>query len=64
MIIINGKEMALQWETLEDYILSQNYLLEHIAVERNEVIVPKAAYGQTKLLRGDLLEVVCFVGGG
>jgi len=64
MIKINGIETQLQWETLEDYIISQNYQIEHVAVERNEAIVPKADYRQTKLLPGDRLEVVCFVGGG
>ena len=35
-----------------------------VAVERNREIVPKAEYGTTKLLPGDALEVVEFVGGG
>jgi sulfur carrier protein len=46
-------------------------LLEHlgiqhqrVAVERNEEIVKKAAYGETVLKDGDALEVVSFMGGG
>jgi sulfur carrier protein len=46
-------------------------LLEHldiqhqrVAVERNEEIVKKAAYGETILKDGDALEVVSYMGGG
>lgn len=35
-----------------------------VAVERNREIVPKSEYGTTKLVEGDRLEIVQFVGGG
>ena len=35
-----------------------------VAVERNAVIVPRAAHAETQLCDGDRLEVVQFVGGG
>ena len=35
-----------------------------VAVERNEEIVPRSAYGQTALANGDALEIVHFIGGG
>ena len=35
-----------------------------VAVERNEEIVPRAAYGETWLEPGDALEIVHFIGGG
>ena len=35
-----------------------------VAVERNEAIVPRSAYGQTALAEGDQLEIVHFIGGG
>jgi thiazole synthase/sulfur carrier protein len=35
-----------------------------VAVERNEEIVPRSAYGQTALANGDTLEIVHFIGGG
>ncbi|MDE2200897.1 MAG: sulfur carrier protein ThiS [Rhodospirillales bacterium] len=35
-----------------------------VAVERNEEIVPRSAYGQTRLASGDRLEIVHFIGGG
>jgi len=35
-----------------------------VAVERNLEIVPRSAWGGTKLVAGDRLEVVHFIGGG
>ncbi len=35
-----------------------------VAVERNQEIVPRSAYGQTRLEHGDALEIVHFIGGG
>ena len=46
-------------------------LLEHlkidartVAVERNRVVVKRAAYAVTAIADGDEIEVVAFVGGG
>ena len=33
-------------------------------VERNLEIVPRSAYGQTRLADGDRIEIVHFIGGG
>jgi thiamine biosynthesis protein ThiS len=35
-----------------------------VAVERNLEIVPRSAYGQTRLADGDRIEIVHFIGGG
>jgi sulfur carrier protein len=35
-----------------------------VAVERNAVIVPRAEHAATRLVEGDRLELVQFVGGG
>ena len=35
-----------------------------LAVERNLAIVPRSAYGATRLAEGDRIEIVAFVGGG
>ena len=35
-----------------------------VAIERNLEIVPRSAYGKTKLLDGDRIEIVHFIGGG
>lgn len=39
-------------------------IIEGIAVECNEVIVPKDKYGETIISDGDTIEIVSFVGGG
>ncbi|HEV7214036.1 MAG: sulfur carrier protein ThiS [Caulobacterales bacterium] len=35
-----------------------------VAVERNLEIVPRSAYGRTRLIDGDRIEIVHFIGGG
>lgn len=35
-----------------------------VAVERNLAIVPRSLHAQTRLERGDRIEIVQFVGGG
>ena len=49
---------------LAEYLAGTDYNPKRIAVERNGEIVPKAAYGETILQDGDVIEVVNFVGGG
>lgn len=64
MVKINGEDRDLAGVTLADYLAGTSYDPKRIAVERNEEIVPKAAYGQTVLEDGDVVEIVNFVGGG
>ena len=35
-----------------------------VAVEHNEAIVPRSRYTETRLVAGDQLEIVHFIGGG
>ena len=35
-----------------------------VAIERNLEIVPRSAYGKTRLMDGDRIEIVHFIGGG
>ncbi|MDH5680416.1 MAG: sulfur carrier protein ThiS [Spirochaetota bacterium] len=65
-LTVNGEA-----KTLEDASLTINELLEkldipveHIAVEVNRDIVPKARFAETGLNDGDVIEIVRFVGGG
>ena len=37
---------------------------EHVAVERNRDLVPRARHAETRWPTGDVLEVVTLVGGG
>ena len=62
---LNGDETEVQsGETvgrLVDRVVRDR---SRIAVERNRVIVPRAAYDSTAVAEGDVIEVVTLVGGG
>ena len=64
MVEINSEEMDVAGKTVAQYLVTTNYDLKRIAVERNGDIVPKAQYDNTVLQDGDNVEVVSFVGGG
>ena len=64
MITINGEEKNCAGMTLAQYLETTAYDPRRIAVEKNGEIVPKAAYAETVLQDGDVVEVVSFVGGG
>jgi len=62
---VNGNKRFLEGRiTLKEFLLKEGYRLEHIAVERNGEILPKAEYGTIMLTEADTLEIVSFVGGG
>lgn len=64
MVKINGQESDTAGMTVAQYILTTDYNIERIAVEKNEQIVPKAQYETTVIEDGDTMEIVSFVGGG
>lgn len=64
MVQINGNEFEAAGKTVESVIQELEYDIRTIAIELNEVIVPKANLAQVTLKDGDVLEVVSFVGGG
>lgn len=62
---VNGSLIELTGTmTLYEYLISQDYDIAVIAVERNGEIVPKAAYKDVRLQEEDTMEIVRFVGGG
>jgi thiamine biosynthesis protein ThiS len=62
---VNGDERSLGAGTsIAGLLDALGVSTPRVAVERNRVIVPKAAYDSTLLEEGDELEVVEFVGGG
>ena len=64
-ITVNGKPYAVPaGSTVHDFLASKRLADSMAIVERNGVIVPRAAYGETALAAGDVLEVVHAVGGG
>ena len=64
MIKINGKEIAEDKIFLIEYLKSNNYNTDHIAIELNGSIIPKNKYSEAVLKNGDKAEIVNFVGGG
>lgn len=64
-ITVNGEKVdCLEGITLDDLLLQLKYDKRQIAVEINEVIIPKAEYEQHSIHAGDVIEVVTFMGGG
>ena len=62
---VNGKQVELKEKlTLEKFLESNGYALSKVAVELNGKIVPRKEYAATILQDADVLEIVCFVGGG
>ena len=64
MAQINGKEVEAGNITLLKYLNDNNYNIKIIAVERNEMIVPKSDYDKVYIQPDDIIEIVSFVGGG
>jgi len=64
MLTVNGQSVDAAGKTVAEYLAEAGYNTVRIAVERNEMIVPKAKYAETVLADGDVVEVVNFVGGG
>ncbi|MEZ5988484.1 MAG: sulfur carrier protein ThiS [Planctomycetota bacterium] len=65
-IVVNGRPRQLDRSLVLSELLAELGLPvgPGVAVERNRVIVPKAAYATTRLDDGDELEIVTLVGGG
>ncbi|PSH02976.1 MAG: thiamine biosynthesis protein ThiS [Acidobacteria bacterium] len=65
MITLNGRIVDDADELSVAALLSrENYVSSRVAVECNGRIIPKAQYEHKQVTDGDVLEVVCFVGGG
>lgn len=64
-ITYNGDRTQLPDGTgLPEFLESNGYRPEIIAVEINLAIIPKDKYAETILHDGDTVEVVSFMGGG
>jgi len=64
-IIVNGESIAVpDCGTIEALLVRLDIDPRRVAVERNMVVVKRAAYGSTPVQDGDAIEVVNFVGGG
>jgi thiazole synthase/sulfur carrier protein len=64
-LTLNGEPRRLAAPvTVAGLLASLGLDTRKVAVERNEEIVPRSLYSQTKLDHGDALEIVHFIGGG
>ena len=62
---VNGKQVELKESlALDKFLESNGYALSKVAVELNGKIVLRKEYAATILEDSDVLEIVCFVGGG
>jgi sulfur carrier protein len=63
-ITLNGEPRAVSAATVADLLREIGLDTRKVAVERNEEIVPRSTYADTRLTQGDQLEIVHFIGGG
>lgn len=64
-IKINGCEQEIDGaKTLEELAAIKKLIKNNIVMELNREIIPKEQWLKTVLKKGDLLEIVSFVGGG
>ena len=64
MVKINGAKQDADGCTVAKWLAEAGYDSRAVAVEYNDVILPKEDYGSTVLRNGDVVEIVCFMGGG
>lgn len=62
---INGMD-GQQWigQTIAAYLEAHSIPMDRVVVEVSGIIVPRECYLQHRLLSGDRVEIVQFVGGG
>jgi len=64
-MLANGRQVAMENETpLSEFLKSEGYDAQRVAVEKNGKIVPKKMFESEILSDRDRLEIVSFVGGG
>jgi thiamine biosynthesis protein ThiS len=64
-LTINGEARTIQGaQDIAGLIAALELDGRKVAVERNLEIVPRSAYGATRIEDGDRIEIVHFIGGG
>ncbi len=64
-IVVNGERReALPGAMVADLLVILGLETGRVAIERNLEILPRPAWGQTRVEPGDRYEIVQFVGGG
>ena len=64
MATINGQQVDIKNTSLLDYIVSNGFDADRLAVEVNGDIVKRGTYGGYIINEYDKIEIVCSVGGG
>ena len=64
MATINGQQVDIKNTSLLDYIVSNGFDADRLAVEVNGDIVKRGTYGDYIINEYDKIEIVCLVGGG
>lgn len=63
-IVFNGKPVEVVAATLLELLGEMGVGTERVAAERNQTMVPRRLWPETRLQAGDRIEVVQMVGGG
>ncbi len=64
-IRLNGQTQALPQTThLQDLVEKFSLDARKIAIEQNQLIIPRTQFATTPVRDGDTLEIVHFIGGG
>ncbi|MCL2372922.1 MAG: sulfur carrier protein ThiS [Defluviitaleaceae bacterium] len=62
---VNGESLKLEVPcTLKAFLEKNGHMMDRVAVELNEKIIPKAEFSSIVLSDADKIEIVSFVGGG
>jgi thiamine biosynthesis protein ThiS len=64
-ITVNGEKKDVPAEaTILSVVESLGFAAATVVVQQNDDIIPRDAYGDTRVKEGDTLELIRFVGGG
>ena len=62
---VNGEQVELpEGLTVAEVLRHLGVKADRVAVERNGTVVKKTQHAQERVLAGDVIEIVTFVGGG
>ena len=64
VLVVNGERRELTVGATVLDLLQSLGIRGRVAVERNGTVLRQAEHSETRLVEGDVLEVVTFVGGG
>jgi len=64
-LVVNGKPVELpDGSTVAALVSHLGVEPERVAIERNQDVVPRRTWAEARLVDGDQIEIVTFVGGG